>query len=139
MDLERWGLIYKHSESPELYPIYLVDRMLTKFEFINELRNMYGGSYDSLGDVQKNVLNVIYHLNKYSQNIRDINAAQIGDILYFRQHKKITDVNAYNEFKRKIRRIINSLTEKKYLNKSDDSRPMYTVNKAFKRTASLFD
>lgn len=137
--LEQWGLIYKHPQSPTLYPVYLVDRTLTKFDFIDELRAIYGGAYDVLAPDYKDVLNVIYHFNEYGRNIKDINAAQVGDFLYFRKHQKIFDVKGYNDYKRKVRNIINSLTKNEFLDKSIDSRPSYIINKQFKRTDSLFD
>lgn len=138
-ELEKWKLIYKHNQSPELYPVYLVDRTLTKFDFINELRSLYGGAYDNLGIDYKDVLNVIFHFNEFGKSIRDINAAQVGDFLFFRKHQKISDVKRYNEYKRKVRRIIEALTKQQYLIKSIDSRPNYIINKDFKRTSSLFD
>lgn len=137
--LEAWGLIFKHEQSPELYPIYLVDRTLTKLYFIDELREIYGGSYDDLSPDYKDVLNVIYQFNEFGQNIKDINAAQVGDFLYFRKHQKVIDVKGYNDYKRKVRNIINSLTKKEYLFKSSESRPSYIINKNFERTRSLFD
>jgi len=137
--LEEWGLIFKHQQSPELYPVYLVDRTLTKFDFIDELRGIYGGAYDVLGIDYKDVLNVIYHFNEYGRNIKDINAAQVGDFLYFRKNQKIFDVKEYNDYKRKVRNIINNLTRKEFLEKSIGSRPSYIINKNFKRTNSLFD
>lgn len=138
-ELEKWKLIYKHPHSPELYPVYLVDRTLSKFEFINELRKIYGGAYDDLGIDYKDVLNVIFHFNEFGQNPRDINAAQVGDFLFFRKHQKIFDVKKYNEYKRKVRRIIEALTKRQYLVKSIGSRPSYIINKSFERVSSLFD
>jgi ATP-dependent DNA helicase RecG len=138
-ELENWKLIYKHPQSPELYPVYLVDRVLTKFEFIDELRLIFGGSYDNLGIDYKDVLNVIFHFNEFGQNIKDINAAQVGDFLFFRKHQKIFDVKKYNEYKRKIRRIIESLTKQEYLLRSERGRPSYIINRNFQRTNSLFD
>lgn len=138
-DLENWKLIYRHPQSPELYPVYLVDRTLTKFEFIDELRSIYGGAYDNLGIDYKDVLNVIFHFNEYGRNIKDINAAQVGDFLFFRKHQKVFDVKKYNEYKRKVRRIIEALTKQEYLLKSISGRPNYIINKDFKRVTSLFD
>jgi len=138
-ELEKWELIFKHPESPELYPVYFVDRVLTKFEFIDELRAIYGGAYDNLGIDYKDVLNVIFHFNEFGRNTRDVNAAQVGDFLYFRKHQKIFDVKKYNEYKRKVRRIIEALTKRKFLLKSADSRPNYVINKRFERVVSLFD
>jgi ATP-dependent DNA helicase RecG len=138
-ELEKHGLIYKHAQSPDLYPIYLVDRTLIKFDFIDELRSIYGGAFDNLGTDYKNVLNVIYHFNEFGQNIKDINAAQVGDFLYFRKHQRVFDVKHYNDYKRKVRNIINNLTAKTYILKSIGGRPSYIINKEFNRTNSLFD
>lgn len=137
--LESWGLIFKHEHSPELYPIYLVDRTLTKTDFINELREIYGGAYDELSPDYKESLNVIYQFNESGQNIKDINAAQVGDFLYYRKYKKVIDVKHYNDYKRKIRKGINNLTKREFILKSGGARPGYIINTGFKRTPSLFD
>ncbi|HKJ42173.1 MAG TPA: RNA-binding domain-containing protein [Sunxiuqinia sp.] len=138
-ELEEWGLIQKHIQSPDLYPTYIIDRTLTKFDFTNELRKIYGGAFDSLGIHYKDTLNTIFHFNEYGRNIKDINAAQIGDFLYFRKNQKVTDVKKYNDYKRKIRGIINVLTKNEFIIKSDSSRPSYMINKDFDRKPSLFD
>ena len=54
-------------------------------------------------------------------------------------YQKIIDVKEYNEYNRKIRRIIEALTKQKFLKKSIESRPHYTINQDFERVASLFD
>ena len=138
-ELESWGLIYNHPQSPEFYPTYIIDRTLTKFDFINELRTIFGGAYDNLGIHYKDTINTIYHFNEFGKNIKDINAAQIGDFLYFRKNQKIHDVKEYNDYKRKIRGIINNLTKKKFILKSSGGRPSYMINKNFERKPSLFD
>lgn len=138
-DLEEWNLIFKHPDSPSLYPTYIIDRTLTKNDFTNELRAIYGGSYDALGIHQKDTLNAIYHFNEFGSNFKDINAAQIGDFLYFRNKQSITDIEEYNGYKRKIRKIIEKLTKVFFLLKIDGSRPSYSINKEFQRKPSLFD
>jgi len=138
-ELLRWGLIFKHQDSPALYPIYLIDRNLSRFDFTNELRQIFGGAYDNIGYDHKDTLSAIYHFNEFGKNIKDINAAQIGDFLYFRKNQKILDVKQYNEYKRKIRRVISSLTNQGYLIKSSESRPSYAINKNYQRSPSLFD
>ena len=139
-DMEAWGLIYKHSESPKLYPIYIVDRALTKFEFLDELRSIFGGSYDELKSEVKEVLNVIYHFNHFGKSIKDPNASQVGNFLFFRKNQIVTNVEVFNEFKRKIRRIVNTLTKNEFLIKSGEGpRTSHVLNQNFKRTNSLFD
>ncbi len=138
-DLETWGLIHKHNESPQLYPIYIVDREMMKFDFINELRSIYGGAYDDLKAEYKEILDVIYHFNKFGKTIKDPSASQVGNFLYFRKHQVVTAVEVFNEFKRKIRRLVNHLTTNKFLAKSVESKPSYIINEDFTRTDSLFD
>jgi predicted HTH transcriptional regulator len=138
-ELEGWGLIEKLEKSPSLYPTYIVNRVLTKFDFTNELRNVFGGAFDNLGILYKDVLNTIYHFNEFGKNIKDINAAQVGDFLFFRKNQKIENVKKYNDFKRKVRGVISNLTNKGFLIKSIDGRPSYFINENFKREPSLFD
>ena len=99
----------------------------------------WAAAFDDLGIHYKDTLNAIYHLNEFGKNPKDINAAQIGDFLYLRKNQKIQDVKEYNDYKRKIRAIINNLTKKEFIIKSDSNRPSYTINNSFARTPSLFD
>lgn len=139
-DMETWGLIQKHPNSPQLYPIYIVDRTLTKFDFIDELRLLFGGSYDNLKPEVKEILNVIYHFNHFGKSIKDPNASQVGNFLFFRKHQVVTDVEVFNEFKRKVRRTVNTLTQNGFLLKSGEGpRTSHVLNQNFKRTNSLFD
>ena len=139
-DMEAWGLIYKHPESPQLYPIYIVNRALTKFEFIDELRLLFGGSYDDLKSEIKEVLNVIYHFNHFGKSIKNPNASQVGNFLFFRKYQVVANVEVFNEFKRKIRRIVNTLTKSGFLIKSGEGpRTSHILNENFKRTNSLFE
>jgi ATP-dependent DNA helicase RecG len=139
-ELEGWGLIYKHPKSPQLHPIYLVDRQLIQSDFTKELRDIFGGDYDELGKLYKEVLNVVYHFNEFSLAINDINAAQVGDFLYYKQNPRILDVKHYNDYKRRIRTIIKNLTNKKFLlQEKEKGRKYYMINRAYQRTQSLFD
>ncbi len=139
-DMETWGLIQKHPDSPRLYPVYIVDRTLTRFDFIDELRTLYGGGYDNLKNEFKEVLNVIYHFNQFGRSIKVPSASQVGNFLFFRKYQVVTDVEVFNEFKRKIRRIVNTLTNNQYLIKSGEGpKTSHIVNPNFKRTNSLFD
>lgn len=138
-ELKTWGLIQRIEGGDDLYPIYIIDRELLKTDFTNELRGIYGGAFDILGSDYKKTLNMVYHLNHYGLDQRSINAAQIGDYIFYSENKKIEDVKGYNDYKRKIRNIINGLTKKAYILKSEGGRPSYSINKNFSRTKSLFD
>ncbi len=138
-DLEKWELIRKHPQSPELYPTYIVNRILVKSDFTDELRQIFGGAFDSLGVLYKDTLNAIFHLNEFGKNLLNINAAQVGDFLFFKNNRKVENVKDYNDYKRKVRNVISILTNKNFLIKSEGSRPSYSINKGYKRIPSLFD
>jgi hypothetical protein len=110
-------------------------------DFTPELRRQFGGAFDELPTDYKDVLNTIYHFNEYGsgQLAKDVNAAQVGDALYFRKHRKITDVKPYNDYKRKVRTIISNLTQRGFLVKGPGARPHYVINKTFERSDSSFD
>jgi ATP-dependent DNA helicase RecG len=138
--LEKWGLIYKLADSPQLYPIYVVDRTLTNFDFIKELRGIFGGSYDDLKPEYKEILNVIFHFNNFGKTINTPSASQVGNFLFFKKYKNVYSVEEYNEFKRKIRRLVNNITSRGLLIQLDKgTKSRYVINNEFGRTKSLFD
>lgn len=138
-DLLKWKLIERHPKSTDFHPTYVVARTLTKKDFFDDLRAIFGGAFDNLGNHFKDTLNAIYHLNKFGRDPNLVNAAQVGDFIYFGRHKTVVDVEAYNSYKRKIRKVVNQLTERGFLIKSNDARPSYWVNEGFERKPSLFD
>jgi ATP-dependent DNA helicase RecG len=55
--LDDAALISRHSESPPLHPIYVVDRILMRSDYTAELRKLYGPmAFDPLNPMQKDVL-----------------------------------------------------------------------------------
>lgn len=61
--LEENGLIYRHPNSPDLYPVFLVNRVLVKNEYSNELLQIFGGAFDNLSNDYKDVLDATYQHN----------------------------------------------------------------------------
>ena len=61
----------------------------------------------------------------------------VGNRYFYSQYRNVTDVRIYDNFKRKVRNIINKLKEKEYI--TDVSKNRYKVNKDFKGRESLFD
>ena len=128
-DLEEKGLIFSHPQSPAIYPIYVVDRTLTKTEFGPELWEVFGSHYDILSNDYKKALNAIYLYNQFS--LTPVTANSISTYIYLRDHIRVTDISAYNNYKRKVRLIFNKLEEKGFiLNQSKDKekRPKYVIN-----------
>ncbi len=66
--LEEKGLIFKYENSNPIYPIYLVDKKLSKIEFNQELYKIFGSHFDLLSNDYKEVLNSIYLHNHFQQN-----------------------------------------------------------------------
>ncbi len=136
--LEKSGLIFKHELSSKLYPVYYVNRELLKtdVDFYSYLRTIYGGGFDNLSNDYKAALVEILKSNNYSKR-RAISASQTALNLYYIGFAKIEAVKLDN-FRRKIRMIINRLEESKFIKKLD-GKPQYIINTDYVRTNSLFD
>lgn len=139
-NLEEKGLLIKNEESPEIYPIYLVDRTLTKIDFSKELIELFKADYDLLPEKYKTVLNAIYQHNLFSNPKDLINANSIGNYIYFKENKSIIDSGKFESFKRSNRLIFNKLLEKKYIiNKNiTGQKPNFKINFDFNSNEDLF-
>jgi predicted HTH transcriptional regulator len=133
--LEKSKLIFKHSESPDLYPVYLLHRELMRDNYISELRNIYGGSFDELTELSKQVLSLVYQINNYSKS-KSVSATQAGRLLYYRTNQPLNDIKSFDTFKRKVYIIFKKLVANKFLVAEDKT---YFINKEFGRKSSLFD
>ncbi len=133
--LAQSGLIYKHPESPQLYPIYLVHRNLMQEDYINELREVFGGSFDALPEIHKKVLSLIYQINNFGDN-NSLSATKAGRILYTKTGQPENDIKSFDNFKRKIYDVFKKLTVSGFIINNDNK---YLINTDFKRTASTFD
>lgn len=132
-DLEQKGLIYKHKTSRPIYPIYLVDRTLTKTEFSQELFDIFGNHYDILSNDYKEVLNTIYLHNNFSRT-KTVTAYSISAYLYLKKNIVVKDEKDYQNYKRKVRTIFNKLEGKGFivnLNKDQFYKPGYLINEHF--------
>ncbi len=145
-DLEEKGMIFKDPKSPEIYPIYLVDRVFIQdIHFYDELKNIYGdGEWSMLGSDYVDVLNAIYVHNKFGGRDMVVSASSIGTYLYSKLYKNI-NLNEFENFKRKIRNIFNRLEDKKFITrkdgktKSDKGKPDFEINVNFQKNNSLLN
>jgi ATP-dependent DNA helicase RecG len=125
--LEKYGLIYKHSESSPIRPIFILHRALFKENFNAELIEIFGDSYLALSNDYKECLKTIFKINKYSKH-KTVSASQIGNILYLKEHQKILDIRSLENFKRKIRNVFNQLEKGKFIVKEDKK---YFINEKY--------
>ncbi|MFH1861118.1 MAG: RNA-binding domain-containing protein [bacterium] len=129
-DLETYGIIMKLSSSPTLYPVYVVDRTLVNREFSTEMRAIFGEEYDYLNNEIKTLLDVIHQHNEFSM-VTEVSANLLGNYLYLRNKKTITDVKDYDIFKRKVRNQINKLEKKGYIVRKEPGKPNYLINSSY--------
>ncbi len=118
-DLEEKRLLFRNPESPELYPVYLVNRTLTKEDFTEELVTIFGNDFDFLPIEYKKVLLAIYQHNMYAISTEIVSANAIGNFLYLQEHKIVENVSDFESYKRKVRNIFNQLEAKKFIQRKD--------------------
>ncbi len=133
--LEKYGLIYKHSESTSIHPIFILHRELFKENFNSELIEIFGNSYLALSNDYKECIKIIFKIDKYSKQ-KAVSASLIGNIMYLTQHQKILDVRTFDNFKRKIRTVFNKLEQAKFIIKANKR---YVINKKYVKNNDLFN
>ncbi|MEY4903564.1 MAG: hypothetical protein RLZZ292_1379 [Bacteroidota bacterium] len=137
-DLEEKGLLFKNPQSPEIYPIYMVDRVLMKTDFSEELNVILKQDIRLLKQDDIEVLNAIYKNTKFANQETLVNANSIGTFIYLNRYKKITDVKEYENFKQKIRIVFNQLETKKLILRENEKKSNFMINENFVSAESLF-
>jgi hypothetical protein len=127
-DLEKWGLVYRLPQSSPELPVYGIDPVLKKTSFHAELRAIFGDAYIALNNDYKEVLNTVYHHNLYSA-VPEVSASLVCQFLYFRKNRAETDIKEFENYRRKIRYIINRLEKKAYIRRKEASKHDYEINK----------
>lgn len=112
--LEQVGLIEKHPDSPQYYSIYLANRELMKERYNSELRILFGETYDTLNEISKDCLNVLYRHQNYSR-LTALNAKQTARFLWAQQGQSDNDIRGFDNFARKVRYVFNRLTDNEML------------------------
>ncbi|MBI5741484.1 MAG: putative DNA binding domain-containing protein [Nitrospirae bacterium] len=130
--LERSSLIQKHPESLSLYPIYTVDRELLKQSYLNELRSLFGATFDALADFSKMVLGVVYRFNNYSKG-KTVSAKQASFFLWAQEGGPADDIRGFDAFYRKVRITFNKLEKAEFVIKKPGSRG-YLLNSSYKES-----
>ena len=133
--LEKSGLIFKHPDSPELYPVFLIHRDLIRENYYNELRQIFGGDFDALEEINMQTLSLIYQFNNYSK-VKTVSATQAGRLLFYKTNQPLNDIKAFDTFKRKIYTVFKKLVTAHFLINENRN---YHINENFKRNPSLFD
>ncbi|MCX7048759.1 MAG: hypothetical protein NTX50_25140 [Candidatus Sumerlaeota bacterium] len=102
------GLIIQHPLSASPYIVYIADRTLIASDYIVQLREMFGASFDSLDNFFKEILNVVYRFNHFSK-IRLASPKRTSFALWMNQGKSAQDIQEFDRHYRKVRYSFNKL------------------------------
>lgn len=127
--LEQVDLITKHPESLPLYPVYIVDRELVKTNYVPELHEIIGNSFDTLNEISKDCLVAIYCHKRFSR-LNALSAKQTARFLWSQQGQREDDIRGFDNFYRKVRNAFNRLTENDMIKKQIGSAG-YLINQDY--------
>lgn len=119
--LEAAGLIERDPRSPDLYPVYVADRTLMADNYEVQLRARFGQDFDSLALRARRILAVIYRYNNFSSR-RTVTAKHASLTLWALEARDQTDVRAYDQFTRSMRKAFNQLETAGFIER-DESHP----------------
>ncbi len=132
--LKRAKVIYEHPSSSEESPVYILDRVLMKTNFYEELTKIIGNKFIHYDSTAKEALNIIYLFNKF--NDKPLKASDITPEVYRKIYGKTINAKQYETLGRKIRGFCNNLEAKNILIK--DVKKAYSINFNFNDNYQLF-
>jgi predicted HTH transcriptional regulator len=134
--LQRAGLIIRHSKSPSLQPVFVVDRTLIATDFSTHLRQSFAGSFDALDRLSKEVLSVIYRYNNFASDAYP-SARVVALTLWEEQMQARGDIREFDTFNRSIRKRVSDLEASSFVVRSSRER-RYKINPDFQQQGLLF-
>ncbi|WP_029275635.1 RNA-binding domain-containing protein [Pedobacter borealis] len=132
--LKQARLIYEHESSTEEIPIFILDRVLVKMNFFEELEEIIGTEYIQYDSIAKEILNIIYLFDKF--NNKPLKASDITPEVYRKINGNKIIAKQYETLGRKIRSLCNRLESKGILNKND--KKAYSLNAKYISKNQLF-
>jgi ATP-dependent DNA helicase RecG len=128
------GVLTEHAASSEQVPIYILDRVLVKTDFREELIEILGTDYISYDQAAKEILNITYLFTKYNEQA--LKAADITPEVYRRLHGKQIIAKTYESLGRKVRNLCNQFCKEGVLKKDDKS--AYSFHFEYRKANTLF-
>lgn len=127
--LKQSKLVIEHISSTEEAPVYVLDRVLMKTDFTEELMELIGDDrYISFDERVKATLNTLFRYGKY--NKESLKAADITPKVYSKIYGLAIVPKTYESLGRKIRKICSTLAKEGVLLR-DDKRA-YAINFDYK-------
>lgn len=133
-EFRKSDILIEHSASTEQTPVYVLDRVLLKTDFRNELAEIIGESFIGLEQVAKEILNITFLFSKY--NNQALKAAEVTPEVYRRIHGANMVGKTYETLGRKVRSICNQLFKAGILQK--DAKSAYSFDFEYEKPNSLF-
>jgi predicted HTH transcriptional regulator len=124
-ELELYGLIHKLPADNLDIQLYGVDETLKKDNYNNVLSGIFGKSFYSLDADSIAVLNAIYQYNTYSV-VTEVSARLAANYLFFYKTPRIG--TSFDNYTRKIRRLVNRLERDSFLKRKTGGKTGYTIN-----------
>jgi predicted HTH transcriptional regulator len=133
-ELKTANILVQHPASTELTPIYVLDRLLLKTDFRNELTDLLGQDYIDFDEVTKEILNLTHLYSKY--NLQALKATELTPEVYRRLHGKQIIAKTYESLGRKVRGICNEFQKEGLFLK--DEKSAYLFNFDWTKPRTLF-
>lgn len=135
-ELKSAKLIYKHESSTTDYTIYVLDKILTKVNFNDELIDLIGDEFIDYDDTVKEMLNLTYLHTKF--NKKSLKASEMIAEIYRRLYGKIIIPKTYESLNRKIRLNCTRLKTKGLFIEDKMKSKSYYLNSNFNKEQDLF-
>jgi len=120
LDLKKSYLITEHlTASSEKTPIYILNSVLTKEHFLDEIKKIINFDLEEITTLQKNVLSILYRNNYY--NKKSLKPSEITPELYLKLHGKNIEPKKYETLGRQVRKVCADFFEKNILTKFKNS------------------
>jgi predicted HTH transcriptional regulator len=131
-ELEVYQLIYKlPNDKPELQ-LYGIDTILKTTNYNQKLQEIFGNALSKLNTDSIDILNLIYQYNQFSM-VTEVSARLIGNYLFCYRNKRIENEKYFDDYKRKIRRLINKLEQSNFIKRDDDGKHNYIINTEYRK------
>jgi hypothetical protein len=124
-ELEACGLIHKLSTDSFDIQLYGVDETLKKDNYNSILSGIFGKSFYGLDGDSIAVLNAVYRYNTYSA-VPEPSARLAANYLFFRKVSR-TGLS-FDNYARKVRRLVNRLERDLFLKRKTGGKGGYTIN-----------
>lgn len=132
-EFKKAKILIEHEASSELVPIYILDRVLVKTDFRDELIDILGIEFINYDKIAKELLNITYLFTKYNE--KSLKAADISPEVYRRIHGKQIVAKTYESLGRKIRSLCNQFHKAGVFIK--DERSAYFFNLDYNKANTL--